>query len=142
MKTVNNRFAKHMRLTADKDIKTLFSEGKAFFVFPFRIVYKLEPINFNTNATLQMAPIVSKKKFKRAVDRNYLKRVTKETYRTKTSQISAALEKSSLCLQIIINYTHVQITPFESVENAMQKIANQLCLHIKNFEFKTEIHQA
>ena len=72
-------YPKHEKLKSKTTIDLLFSEGNSVSKFPLRLVY-VE--NTEENAELiKMGVSVSKKYFKKAVDRNYYKRVLRETYR-------------------------------------------------------------
>lgn len=67
------------KLKSKKTIDLLFSEGKSVSKYPLRLVYI--PIELPENEPIKMGVSVSKKYFKNAVDRNYFKRVLRETYR-------------------------------------------------------------
>jgi ribonuclease P protein component len=125
MTSVNNRYGKNKRLTANKDITALFLTGKAFFVFPYRVVFNIKPIN-SADTALQMAPSVSKKKFKRAVKRNYLKRITRESYRINCSNLNNHCIINNCQLQFILNYAHTEVVEYAVVTMAIQKIITQL----------------
>lgn len=72
-------YPKKEKLKSKTTIDLLFSEGNSVSKFPLRLVY-VE--NKEENAELiKMGVSVSKKYFKKAVDRNYFKRVLRETYR-------------------------------------------------------------
>lgn len=72
-------FKKEERLHEKKLIGTLFKEGKSFYKFPFKVVYlKLEEAQAYPAKVLIS---VSKHNFKRAVDRNRIKRLIREAYR-------------------------------------------------------------
>ncbi len=82
---MNNTYPKTEKLKSKHTIDLLFSEGKSVSKYPLRLVYV--PINFDKenfdkpNVPIKMGVSVSKKYFKKAVDRNYYKRVLRETYR-------------------------------------------------------------
>lgn len=60
-------------------IDLLFSEGKSVSKYPLRLVYvPFEPEN---DEKIKFGVSVSKKYFKKAVDRNYYKRLLRECYR-------------------------------------------------------------
>lgn len=71
-------YPKSEKLKRKKHIDLLFTEGKTVSKYPLRLVFV--PIT-DTNVTLEMGVSVSKKYFKKAVDRNYFKRVLRECYR-------------------------------------------------------------
>jgi ribonuclease P protein component len=73
------KYPKNEKIKSNKTIELLFSEGKSVSKFPLRLVYVEN--EFDDNATLKISVSVSKKHFKKAVDRNYYKRVLRECYR-------------------------------------------------------------
>lgn len=84
-------YPKNEKLKSQKTIDLLFSKGKSVTKYPLRLVYvetndKLEKLKFGVS--------VSKKHFKNAVDRNYFKRVLRETYRLNKHIIYENLNKS------------------------------------------------
>jgi ribonuclease P protein component len=84
-------YPKTEKLKSKTAIDLLFSEGNSVSKFPLRLVY-VE--NKEANAPLlKIGVSVSKKYFKKAVDRNYFKRVLRETYRLNKHLLLDALEK-------------------------------------------------
>ena len=76
---MNFTYPNHQKLKSKTTIDSLFSEGKSVSKYPLRLVY-VE--NTEPNAeVIKMGVSVSKKYFKKAVDRNYFKRILRETYR-------------------------------------------------------------
>ena len=76
---MNNTYPKSEKLKSKTTIDLLFSEGKSVSKYPLRLVYV--PIDLEKEEQIKMGVSVSKKYFKKAVDRNYFKRVLRETYR-------------------------------------------------------------
>lgn len=72
-------YPKSEKLKSKNTIDLLFSEGKSVAKYPLRLVFV--PTVFGEETPLKMGVSVSKKHFKKAVDRNYFKRVLRETYR-------------------------------------------------------------
>lgn len=68
------------RLKLRKDIETLFQTGKAFSVFPFRIIYQ-KPATTALQPYLKFGISVPKKRIPKAVKRNLLKRRIREAWR-------------------------------------------------------------
>ena len=84
-------YPKNEKLKSKTTIDLLFSEGNSISKFPLRLVY-VE--NTEENAELiKMGVSVSKKYFKKAVDRNYYKRVLRETYRLNKHILMNTIEK-------------------------------------------------
>jgi len=69
-------FPKAERLTGKKKIEELFTDGSSFFLHPFLVKYLLA-----SEGPHRLLITVPKKKFKRAVDRNRIKRLIREAYR-------------------------------------------------------------
>ena len=76
---MNNTYPKTEKLKSKTTIDLLFSEGKSVSKYPLRLVYV--PVDLEKEEQIKMGVSVSKKYFKKAVDRNYFKRVLRETYR-------------------------------------------------------------
>ena len=72
-------FHKTERLCSKKIIDKLFIEGKTIFVYPVKIVY-LET-SLSSKFPVQAVFTVGKRNFKRAVQRNLIKRRMREAYR-------------------------------------------------------------
>ncbi len=73
------KYPKAEKLKSNTTINLLFSEGKSVAKYPLRLVYS--EISLEENTPIKFGVSVSKKHFKKAVDRNYFKRVLRECYR-------------------------------------------------------------
>src|SRR5688572_25466066 len=74
-----NTFGKDEKLKSKKIIDQLFKEGKSVSANGFTLVYLEQPLQ--TFYPTQAGFSVPKKQFKRAVDRNRIKRLMREAYR-------------------------------------------------------------
>src|SRR5436190_16664548 len=72
-------FGKEERLCSRKIIDDLFINGKSFNDFPFRALWMVSPLP--SGQPLQVVFIVPKRNFKKAVDRNRIKRQMREIFR-------------------------------------------------------------
>lgn len=88
---MNYNYPKEEKLKSKIKIGLLFSEGKSVSKYPLRLVYHQG--TFEDNQKIQIGISVSKKHFKKAVDRNYFKRVLRETYRLNKHLLTEKLEK-------------------------------------------------
>lgn len=84
-------YPKAEKLKSKTIIDLLFSEGKSVGKYPLRLVYVAH--DFEEDVPLKMGVSVSKKYFKKAVDRNYFKRVLRECYRLNKAQLIDTLDK-------------------------------------------------
>jgi len=87
-----NTYPKSEKLKSRTTIDTMFRGGKSVSKFPLRLVYKKEVLE--EGQKLKIGVSVSKKYFKKAVDRNYFKRVLRETYRLNKSLLIDSLDES------------------------------------------------
>ncbi len=72
-------FGKKEKLKKKKEIELLFSEGKSISKYPIRLVYR--KTFFEENIKIKAGVSVSKRNFKKAVTRNRIKRLLRESYR-------------------------------------------------------------
>lgn len=109
----NSQFPKTERLSSKKLMDALFSKGASFHLYPFFVKYLPNP---DTEADCHQILIsISKKKFKRAVDRNLLKRRIREAYRLhKWEHLYANKENNYLVISYI--YTAKEIHPYSFIE--------------------------
>ncbi len=113
------------RLGSKKMIERLFSGGKSFPAFPLRVVYMpIEGKDGEPPASILVS--VSKKRFKRAVKRNLVKRQVREAYRKHKHLLTDALSARHKRLVLAFIWLDKRIHPFAEVEERMQK----LLLHI------------
>lgn len=76
---MTNSYGKKEKLKSQKLIEILFSEGKSVSVYPLRMVF-LKTTD-SESASIKCGVSVSKRNFKKAVDRNRIKRLLRESYR-------------------------------------------------------------
>lgn len=84
-------YPKNEKLKSKNTIDLLFSEGKSVSKYPLRLVFVENPLE--EKEIIKMGVSVSKKHFKNAVDRNYFKRLLRETYRLNKHILVENLDK-------------------------------------------------
>jgi ribonuclease P protein component len=117
-------FKKAERLTHKILIGKLFSEGKGFICYPFRIVWKESKLNSEYPA--QVAITVSKRSFKKAVTRNLLKRRIREIYRLNKGEFYSELEIRNISLAFMIVYLPKTILETSEMEDKLIKALKRL----------------
>ena len=84
-------YPKSEKLKSKTTIDLMFREGKSVSKYPLRLVYTKAVLE--EDQKLKIGVSVSKKYFKKAVDRNYFKRVLRETYRLNKKLLLDSLEE-------------------------------------------------
>ncbi len=125
---MKNTFTKEERLCAKRRIDTLFKSGSSFVLYPFRVVFIFENNHIADNTPASQSIIsVSKRRFKRAVDRNSIKRMMRESYRTqKSNDLIPFLLKHNVTLYLAIQYVGKQILTYDVFNAAMSKMLKKL----------------
>jgi ribonuclease P protein component len=116
-------FSKNNRLCGKNNIQTLLYNGEAFFVYPYRIVYCIDtsiPKNASPIAP-QVLVAVPKRKCKLAVQRNRIKRISKEAYRLLQHQLVVP-NSLHLMLQYTIAHTITQTDAMASMNKIVEKL--------------------
>ena len=108
-------------------IQKLFKEGKSLSNFPLRMIYL--PVK-NQDSNLQAGFTVSTKYFKKAVDRNRVKRVLREAFRLQKNKLEDELIKNEQQLVLFFIYTSAELPNyndiFEKLGNILERVEGTL----------------
>lgn len=102
------------RLHSKKLIQELFTKGSSFYLHPFKVLVLVNPLP--NAASHQILVSVSKRNFKRAKDRNTVKRRVKEAYRLQKANF-----KSSPSLLIAFIYIAKEVLPSSTIHPALNQ---------------------
>jgi ribonuclease P protein component len=119
-KNTHKRLPKSERLSSHKQIQNLFSGGKTFAIHPFVVKYSI--IQGQEVENHQILVSVSKRNFKRAVDRNRIKRQIREAYRLNKHIIEGLPDKYA----IAYIYTFKEKIQFKNLENKLIECLSRL----------------
>ena len=163
--TPRQTLSKSERLKSYKRIRILFAQGQKFKVFPLVIYFllrdelgetrlrELNPVeglslpaagrrsgekSGEVEGVLQMGVSVGKRHFKRAVDRNLLKRRLREAYRKQKGELKETLSASGIFMDIFFVYSNARISDYAEIELAMQQGLTILLEKIKTKTSRTE----
>lgn len=119
-------FPKKEKLCGEIRIGKLFSEGNAFIAYPLRIVYQLS--EEKSDVPVKILISVPKKKFKKAVNRNRIKRLIREAYRLNKTDFLSAMEKKEINLSLAITYVSDKETDFSKIQEKVTLALSKVLL--------------
>jgi ribonuclease P protein component len=122
-------FSKEERLCSKKLLTELFTNGSSFLVYPYRVTW----LAANPEQTIpaQVVIGVSKKKFKRSVDRNLIKRKIREAYRlNKAKLFYSYLISGDKKILLSLNYIGKEILEFDTLNNKLKNVFLTLNKHL------------
>ncbi len=118
-------FKKTERLKSQKIISGLFRDAFSFGRAPIRILWKIEK-NLTKDVPCKVVIAVPKRKIKKAVHRNRIKRLIKEVYRLNKSEVYSFFEEKGLSCHIGILYTSSKIPTFGTVNAQLKKLIENI----------------
>lgn len=108
---------KEERLKSKKLIENLYVEGQTLKVFPLRMVYL--QTQHTSNFPAQVGVSVPKRNFKRAVDRNRIKRLLRESYRLQKNTVYSTINTPYV---FMISYLAKDEWKYADIEQKMKKL--------------------
>lgn len=115
------------RLKSKKLIERLFEEGSSLKVYPFKLVY-LKTLH-TSEFPVQAAFSVPKRRFKKAVDRNRIKRLLKEAYRLEKHVVYEGVNDSFV---FMITFIGKEEPTFVNVKKGIHKLLNVFVEELKS----------
>ena len=133
--TAKQDFPKYERLCKENDIQALFSKGKGFSVYPYRIV-TLFRRDENRPVTVRVLVSVSKKRFHHAFKRNRVKRLVREAWRKNKAPLYEICRRDNISVDVALVYTATVIHSYDEIldktRKAVQEIIRKHEAHCKN----------
>ena len=148
------------KLKSRKRIERVFREGKSFSLFPYRVIFLLQPMGVSAPAgasaidapeaaassasrpgaassalrsdwaALQAGFGASSRNFKKAVDRNRIKRLGREAYRLQKGPLLQQLTEKGLSLAVFLIYTGRELPEYATVNEKIGVILQKLIKEI------------
>lgn len=122
-------FSKSERLCSTLAISKLFSKGHAIYKHPIKFLWL--PGDWDNNHAVKVVISVSKRNFKKAVDRNKLKRVLRECFRLNKYIIEQNLDGRKYYLAII--YTGKILHSYHDLEPIINSLFQRLSIDYEKF---------
>ncbi|MNJ83485.1 ribonuclease P [compost metagenome] len=117
-------FGKSYKLCSRKTIDRLFKEGKQLRAFPLTVYY----LETETTEKVPFQVVLSapKRQFKRAHDRNYVKRLMKEVLRREKQPLEDLLNAREKQLSLFIVYGNKEVLSYPELEKSVRKLLGKL----------------
>ena len=129
---MNFTYPKNEKLKSKITIGLLFTEGKSVAKYPLRLVYNTSTLG--EGEKIKIGVSVSKKYFKKAVDRNYFKRVLRETYRLNKHLLIDNLDQP---YSFMLFYQCKERLTYEEINTKTIQLFEKFILQQKNEKEKT-----
>lgn len=125
MKKRLESFSKSERLCGVKAVSGLFAEGRTLNLPPLRLICRITP------ATDELQPArvlvtVPKRHFKRAVDRNLMRRRIREAWRRNKEPLLAILRHKGRHADLAIIWTGTEIKKYDETEKAVKEMISRV----------------
>jgi ribonuclease P protein component len=117
MKTLT--LGKSERLKSRKQLDELFRTGRSFSQPPYRVLFAVEPRIDAGTAMLQFGVGASSRHFKRAVDRNLIKRRIREAYRQQRQALETTLQQQGSSMKIFFICTARELPEWDILAEKM-----------------------
>ena len=116
-------FGKKEKLCSKLVINKLFKSGKSFKEFPIRIAYL--PLE-ESDAAAKVLISVPKRRFKKAVSRNKIKRLIRETYRLNKTELIENWQAQGKYFALAFAYIGNDIPDYHDLDGTMKRILENL----------------
>ena len=117
------------KLKSRKRIERVFREGKSFSVFPYKVVFLLAGTPVPGAAALQAGFGASSRNFKKAVDRNRIKRLGREAYRLQKGPLLEQLAHQGRSMAVFFVFIGKELPDYQTVSArigvALQKLLKE-----------------
>jgi ribonuclease P protein component len=125
MKQKAASFTKGEKLCGIKTISELFSVGRPLNLPPLRIIYRVMPEDPSLEP-VRVLISVPKRHFRKAVDRNLIKRRIREAYRQNKPVLISSLSDSGKRCDLAIIWNDTVIQPYALTEKCVKEMIGKL----------------
>ena len=117
-------YNKFEKLKSRKQIELLFAQGKSISSFPVKVFYL--PVEYTPEHPVQVGVGVSARNFKKAVDRNTIKRRMREAYRLHKLPLHEYLMAQQKSVAVFILWIDKQLPSTAALQDLMPGVLEKL----------------
>jgi ribonuclease P protein component len=117
-------YNKKEKLKSRKQLEALFSKGRTFLHFPVKVVYMLPEVPLDNIVKAGVG--ASSRQFKKAVQRNRIKRLLREAYRLNKQPLHQFLQTHNRQLVVFLLYIDKQMPQKNIIQAKMPVILERL----------------
>ena len=107
-----------------KLVQELFSKGKTFTVYPVKVFYMQPDVKLNNAVKAGVG--TSARHFKKAVDRNRIKRLLREIYRIEKTSLHEHLKSSGKQIVVFFLYVDKSMPVYSELKTKMHLALHKL----------------
>jgi ribonuclease P protein component len=127
---MNESFGKEYKLCSQKKIQEIFDERKSLRSYPFVMHYKV--VNEDEKTRFQVVVSAPKRTFRKATDRNRIKRLMRESIRKNKLYLEPFLAEQNIQLALFMIYTSKEELPLDKLMKKTQQLFKQLINNLEN----------
>ena len=129
-------YQKTDKLKSRKQTQHLFSTGQAINVFPIRLIYTIEPIestaaNLSLTSVLQAGVGAPSRTFRKAVQRNRVKRLLREAYRLEKPNFISQAALDNKRVNLFFLYTDALVLTQVEIQGKLKEALSLLVTKLK-----------
>ena len=127
---MENRFGKKYKLCSDKNIQSVFDAKTSVKSYPLFLHYG--ELETKTPVSFQITISAPKRNFKKAHERNRIKRLLREAIRQNKLILETFLQDNNKKIALFLIYTGKEEMPYTVIEKKIQQLFLQLMQEIKH----------
>jgi ribonuclease P protein component len=113
-------YHKKEKLKSRTELQAIFTTGKSFSVFPIKVFF-IEKDTMGTSVPVHAGVGVGSKHFKKAVDRNRIKRLLREAYRLEKQGLHEVVSAQSKTISVFFLYLDKELPDYTLIRAKMKE---------------------
>lgn len=126
-------YNKEEKLKSKKQLDKLFENGKSFVIFPIKVLYDVPALQDNI---IKTSVGVSSKHFKKAVQRNRVKRLLREAYRTEKQPLHIHLNNNKKQVTVFLLFIDKVMPQYDVIKIKMKLCIQRLIQELHEVDIK------